>query len=38
MANLGKFTKNKNLTQAKAADIYVVSQYHFPDWIGGKSE
>jgi predicted XRE-type DNA-binding protein len=36
MAYLRKFTKNKKLTQAKAAAIFGVSQSRVSDLIGGK--
>ena len=38
MADLRKFIKNKKLTQAKAADIFGVSQSRVSDLIRGKWE
>ncbi len=38
MADIRKFIKNKNLTQAKAADIFGVSQSRVSDLIRGKWE
>jgi len=38
MADLRKYIKNKKLTQAKAADIFGVSQSRVSDLIRGKWE